>query len=153
ALRTDKNGGTIVETPPPIPARAVLIRKAALNLSGDGALRGDINVEYKTGEALERRLDALQTDAAGRTRDLEDEVKDWLPRDAVVKLTASQGWESTDDSLTAQFHVEVPDYASFAGKRVLLPSLLFQPRQKFSLTGENRKYPVYYPFAFAELDS
>ena len=43
-------------------------------------------------------------------------------------------------------------YASTAGKRLLLPSYLFQSKQKDSFRSSERKYPVYFPYAFAEID-
>jgi hypothetical protein len=46
----------------------------------------------------------------------------------------------------------VPAFASFAGKRSLLPLFLFQPHQKDAFQHAERKYPVYFPYAFTERD-
>jgi len=152
ALRTDKNGGTLVTIPSTAPAKAITARTAVLKLADDGGLSGEITVEFKAGEALEHRLEALQTDEAGRNKDLEDEVRAWLPSGATAKLSDSQGWEGTDTPLTARVHVEVPTFASMAGKRVLMPAYVFQQPQQYRLTGSSRKYPVYFPYPFAETD-
>lgn len=48
--------------------------------------------------------------------------------------------------------MEIPSYASLAGKRLLLPGYVFQLKQKFLLSASERKYPVYYSYPFVELD-
>jgi Domain of Unknown Function with PDB structure (DUF3857)/Transglutaminase-like superfamily len=152
ALQLDKNSVTFVDTPALAPGGAVTTRVASLTLLEDGLLKGNINVEFKAGDALERRLDAIRTDEAGRNKELEDEVKSWLPPNATAKLTGARGWESTDDPLVADFQIEVPAYASVAGKRLLAPAFLFQSKQKYMFRDATRKFPVYFPFAFAEVD-
>jgi hypothetical protein len=49
-------------------------------------------------------------------------------------------------------YVEVPEFASAAGKRILVPTALFQPKVKRVLKNGPRKYPVYYHYAFKEID-
>ena len=67
-------------------------------------------------------------------------------------MVASQGWEATEEPLVAKFSVEVPDYASAAGKRLLAPANLFQLKQNQAFTHGERKYPVYFPYPFTEAD-
>jgi hypothetical protein len=98
-------------------------------------------------------LSAFVTDEAGRKKDLEDELKSWLPAAANVKMADSKGWDATDEPLTAQFSVEIPAFASVAGKRLLTPAYLFQAKQKDAFKHAERKYPVYFPYAFAEMDN
>jgi len=152
ALKLDKDGGTFVTVPPAGYDKAVLHRNAALVLSEDGSLSGDLTVTWEAGEALEHRLEAFQTDEAGRNKDLEDELKSWLSSTAIVKLKDAQGWEATDDPLIAHFTIEIPAYASAAGKRLLLPPYLFQVKQRDAFKHAERKYPVYFPYAFSEKD-
>jgi hypothetical protein len=122
-------------------------------LDAAGTLKGEITVEFKDQEALQRRLDAIDTDEAGRNRDLEAEVRDWLPSGGNVKLTSSQGWDDTDAPLVAHFSLELPAYASTAGKRLLIPAFLFQAKQGDAFKHAERRYPVYFPYAFSEFDS
>jgi len=79
-------------------------------------------------------------------------MKHWLPLNATVKVTGSQGWDQQDAPLTANFDIEVPGYAAIAGKRILVTDYLFQTRQKEAFKHSVRKYPVYFPYAFAEFD-
>jgi hypothetical protein len=153
AIKLLRFGGVFFQLPPANYEQAVALRTARLALAPDGALTGDINVRYEAGEALEHRLVALDTDEAGRRKEMEDELKQWLPSTAVVTLTDAQGWELADSPLLANFHVEIPAYATSAGKRLLAPVSLFQARQKNTFQKTERKYPVYYPYPFTEIDT
>lgn len=152
AMMLDKNGGTFITVPPATQDKAIVKRLANLNLLEDGSLKGEITVEFKGGEALERRLEALNTDEAGKTKLLETELKHWLPSEAVIKLLEVQGWESQENSLIARFTFEQAGYATTAGKRLLTPPYLFRTSSKDTFTSPERTYPVYFPYAFAEVD-
>jgi hypothetical protein len=151
-LKLEKKGGTFVKAPPVTYDKSVTRRTADAALGEDGTLKGSIVVEFKGAEALEHRLDELDSDDAGRKKDLEDELKEWLPKGAIVKMEVAQGWEGADEPLIARFNVEIPSYASMAGKRLLAPAYLFQVRQNQAFTHGQRKYPVYFPYPFTESD-
>lgn len=152
ALLLQKTGGVMVNVPLSSYSQAILERKASVEISADGTLAGDLTVRYNGYEAMERRLDALQTDEAGRNKNLEDQVKAWLPQGAVVKLKDAQPWQAGTEPLEAHFTIRVPSYASFAGKRLLVPDCLFGTAQKDAFSHNNRMYPVYFRYAFAEID-
>lgn len=147
-----RDPGNLISTPGSGEDSANIDRSAVLKLSPDGSLKGELNVAFSSGEALERRLAALDTDEAGRKKDLEEEVKHWLPANSRVEMTASTAWDKEYEPLTAVFNLEVPEYASAAGKRLLVPTALFQPQRKRVLKAGPRKYPVYYHYAFTERD-
>jgi hypothetical protein len=152
ALKLDKKGGSFVVIPPATQDKAVTQRIAHLALTEDGTLKGEITVTFKGGEALEHRLDALGTDEAGRKKQIEDELKSWLSMGVDLKVVDTRGWEATDDPLTAQCSIEISGYASVAGKRLLMPAFLFQAKQKDAFKHADRKFPVYFAYAFAEID-
>lgn len=152
ALKLAKQGGDLIVVPPATQDKAVVERSVNASLGSAGELKGQIKIQYQGGEALERRLTALETDDAGRKKMLEDELKESLPSGATVKLIEAQGWESSQDPLTASFDFEIPAYASLAGKRLLIPAYLFQTRQIATFKQSQRRFPVYFPYAFAELD-
>ena len=81
----------------------------------DGNLKGTVNVTFTGAEALEHRLAALKTDEAGRNQDLEQELKDRLPPESVVKFTESRGWTDPSQPLTTTFSVEMPGFATTSG--------------------------------------
>jgi Domain of Unknown Function with PDB structure (DUF3857)/Transglutaminase-like superfamily len=152
ALKLDKKGGTFIEVPPAPYNKAILRRVADLTLSSDGSAQGTVQVQFNEGEALEHRLDALDSDEAGRKKSLEDEIEESLPSGSSAKLTSSENWEDSSKPLIANFHVEVPAYASLAGKRLLTPAFLFQTKQMDAFKHGDRKYPVYFAYAFEEAD-
>jgi hypothetical protein len=152
ALKLSKTSGTFVGVPPAKQDKAVIKRTANVTISEDGSFKGDVTVEFKAGEALERRLEALNTDEAGKTKLLEDEVRHWLPSGSIVKMLDVQGWESQENSLVARFSIEAAAYASVAGKRLLTPPYLFRENIKDTFVLAERTYPVYFPYAFAEID-
>lgn len=153
ALKLEKSGGTFIKVPAAGYDKAMIRRSAEVALDSSGALNGTITVRFEGGEALERRLGALATDEAGRKRDLESEVQDWLPSGAKLKLARVEGWQGTEEPLVATFEVELPSYAVVAGKRLLAPAYVFDSREMAAFQHPERKYPVYFPYAFGEADT
>ncbi len=153
-LRLDKSGGTFVVIPPATSDKSQLRRIGRVELGPDGALKGSVDVEVSGNAALEHRLWALQEDEAGRRRGMEDEVKEWLPEGAIATVDSMQGWESTEEPLQIRYKIEVPSFASAAGKRLLVPAALFRTtKQKMAFQHKERKYAVYFPFAYNEMDN
>jgi hypothetical protein len=144
--------GQFIATPGATEDTAVISRNAELKLDPEGAVKGEVRIEFEGLEALERRLSALDTDEPGRKKELEDEVKLWLPANATVEMADVVGWEKEYEPLTAVFNVVVPEFASAAGKRLMVPTALFQPKRKRVLKSGTRKFPVYYNYAFSESD-
>jgi hypothetical protein len=151
-LRLDKKGVSFVMLPPSDQSKAVIERNAEVTLAPDGALTGEVTVRYWGIEALERRLEALETDETGRNKQMEDALKERLPMDATVKFKDSKNWEGSEQAVEATFSVEIPAYASLAGKRILTPVNLFQTRHLDAFKQTDRKFPVYFPYPFSEAD-
>ena len=151
-LKLDKKGGAFINVPGATYDKALTRRIADVTLDADGDLRGTLTVKFEGGEALEHRLDALETDEAGRKKSLEDEIQTWLPNGASAKMTKSEGWDSINEPLVVTFDITVSSYSTAAGKRLLMPSYLFQSRQMDAFKHSDRKFPVYFPYAYGELD-
>jgi transglutaminase-like putative cysteine protease len=153
-LRLEKTGATFVVIPPALADRSQIHRVAKVVLAADGSVKGSIDVDLTGNGALEERLRALDEDDAGRRKGLEDMAKGWLPEGSLVTLDNVTGWEATEEPLHVRYKVEVPAYASLAGKRLLVPAALFSTtRQKLAFQHADRKYPVYFPFAYQEMDN
>ncbi|MCI0353095.1 MAG: DUF3857 and transglutaminase domain-containing protein [Acidobacteriales bacterium] len=153
ARKLDKNGGTFYMTPGPDSLGAITRRNGEFTLQEDGTLKGKLTVELTGQEALSRRLDALDMDDTGRTKDLEDDVKSWIGSGANLKLEKVTGWEASEEPLVAEFTLEIPAYASFAGKRMLLPTGIFQAQQKNPFSHAERIHPVYFRYPYQEVDN
>jgi Transglutaminase-like superfamily/Domain of Unknown Function with PDB structure (DUF3857) len=150
AVRVRGGGLDTFSIPDPLPGSFMINRTSDLTLDETGSLQGELTVEYRTGEALEHRLDALETDEPGRIKQLEEELKSWLPDNSVVKLRSAEGWES-DGPLMASFTIQAPGFATVSSKRILMPTCLFAAKLSVFNT-PTRKYPIYFPFPFTEVD-
>ena len=153
ALHPDKKVVNFTVVPAFNYDKAQTQRTANVTLDENGDLKGDVEVQFRDMEGLEHRLEAYERDQAGKAKDLEDELTNWLPHGAVVKLKNVQNWDDGDKPLIAAFDVQVPAYASVMGKRLLIPAHLFQLKQKDAFSHSDRKYPLYFPYAFGEFDT
>lgn len=153
ALKLDKKDSAFLMVPPATQDKAVVRRTAQMKLDAGGTLKGKITLQATGEDALEYRLDALDTDEAGRKKELEDELSALLMNGAKVNLVSVGDWTAVEAPLTAVFDVEIPGFASVAGKRLLVPSYLFATRQLDAFKHADRKYPVYFSYAYAELDN
>jgi len=152
ALRPDKNTPAFVTVPSTAPYQALLRRTVNAVLDANGSLKADLAVNFEGIQALELRLDGVHADEQGRRELLEDEAKRWLPPETKVNLLDAKGWEETDQPLTAHFSIEIANYASAVGKRLLFPSYLFLSKRNAAFTPVDRKYPIYFSYAFGEVD-
>ena len=154
ALRLEKTGGTFVIIPPATADKSQLRRIANAAVTPDGSLKGTLDVDFKGNSALEHRLSALNEDDAGRRKRLEEEAKEWLPEGAIATLDNVEGWEDSEAPLHVRYKVDIPSFAALAGKRLLIPAALFKTaKQKQAFQHNDRKYSVYFPFAYEEIDT
>lgn len=152
-IRQTADGGAVVAPTPSANYKdAISKRVGRLTLNEDGSAKGKIGVAWAGEEALIHRLSSLKTDAAGRKKELEDELKALLPAGALVQLDTANGWDDAEAQLTANFSVEIPSYASNAGKRLLVPKDLFQTRSKQPFAHGDRKNPVYFNYPYYSMD-
>src|SRR5262249_16282053 len=70
-LKLDKDGGAWVQTPLPPSSESQIRRVAELRMDDQGALKGTITVTYSGLEALRRRLEEREDDAASKQKFLE----------------------------------------------------------------------------------
>lgn len=153
-LRLDGSGGTFVVIPPAPAEQSTVRRVDKMTLQPDGSVSGTLEVEFTGNSALERRLSALEQDDAGRRKALEEEAKQWLPDGATVELETVESWESSEEPLRARYKVKVDSFASAVGKRLLVPAYPFKTtKRKEAFQHPQRKYPIYFPFAYQEMDN
>jgi hypothetical protein len=152
ALLLDKNEGAFVVVPTATADKNVIHRTAEVTLGLDGSLQGAVTIEYRGNEALERRLNALSSDDAGRTEYLEDELESWLPPGALVQLQNVEGWDSSEEPLLAHFLIRLDNFATLAEKRLVIPASLFRSPEPAAFASTERKYPVYFPYTHEVVD-
>ncbi len=152
-IRQTADGSTaLAPTPAANYKEAISKRVGNITISEDGSAKGSIGIGWAGEEALIHKLRGLKTDAAGRKKELEDDLKAMLPAGATVKLDSSVGWDDAEKQLSANFKVEIPSYASSAGKRMLVPTNLFESRSRQPFAQGERKQPVYFNFPYYLMD-
>ena len=152
-IRQTADGNTaLAPTPEANYKEAISKRVGNITISEDGSAKGSIGIGWSGEEALVHKLRGLKTDAAGRKKELEDNLKAMLPNGATVQLVSADGWEDVEKQLSATFKVEIPSYASSAGKRMLVPTNLFESRNRQPFAHGDRKQPVYFNFPYYLMD-
>jgi len=151
-LRPGKDGGQFITTPQPASTDAVATRTAVFKLDEEGNLKGNLQLTFTGLEALTRRLDTMESDETGRRKGLEDEIKQALPASAVVKLGKVTGWSGFDQPLVAEAAVEIQGFAIPAGRRLLLPTNIYQAQEANPFPQSDRIHPVYFRHPFREID-
>ncbi|MBV9073105.1 MAG: DUF3857 and transglutaminase domain-containing protein, partial [Acidobacteria bacterium] len=151
-LVESKGDAQFITTSFPELKNAMVQRVAAFNLAQDGSLKGKVRLVFTGQEALWRRLEENDDDDTGRTKNLEDELRQILPASATIHLDDAKGWTSTEEPLDAVFSVEVPGYASSTGKRLLLTTEIFQANSKQAFVHEKRTNPVYFEYPHRTFD-
>jgi len=139
-------------TPTPKSADAVKTRSAELRLTEEGALQGKVQFFYSGQEALIKRLEGIEQDEAARRKTLEDSLKSSLPQEASVNLLESSGWESSDGPLKATFEIDIPNFVTKAGKRVLFPMGVFHSNQSSPFASARRTNPIYFNYPQEEIE-
>jgi transglutaminase-like putative cysteine protease len=149
----DGVGGKLLFTPNPASSDAVTRAVGDLRLSANGELSGNVTVTYSGQEALAMRLDAILKDEAKRREELEQRLQVELTQGASVKLLEVQGWQDAEPPLKATFEIDVPNFAAQTGKRLLLPSSVFQVNRTSVFAGTHRTQPIYFKYPTERYDN
>jgi uncharacterized protein DUF3857/uncharacterized protein DUF3858/transglutaminase superfamily protein len=151
-LRLEKDAGTWIDTPRPESSTSRIERRATLSLSDTGDLEGKLSVTFTGLESMQRRLDERNEDEAARKKFLEEEAKEYIPAASEVELTNKPDWKSSSTPLVAEFDVNIPGWASRAGRRSLVPVGVFSGNEKHVFDHAERVHPIYLTFPFENVD-
>jgi hypothetical protein len=151
-IRVDKSAATIVNTPNAVPSDSTMVRTADLELKDDGSISGSLRVDLGGQRAALLREEKIKEDEAGRTKDLENEVKSWLPASATFDITKIANWDDVDQPIHIEATVSIPSFAMGAAQRMVMPLEMFQMSQTADFATEKRVNPVYFHFPYEESD-
>ncbi|HUK29613.1 MAG TPA: DUF3858 domain-containing protein, partial [Candidatus Acidoferrum sp.] len=152
AVRSTKQGSSVVQIPPTPTSASAVERHAQLALDMQGDLSGTLTVRFTGQRALTRKEQGRNQDAEGRKKEMEDEVKHGLYANAKFTITKISGWEKSDDPLTVEGRVTLPGMAESAGRRILLPVGLYEVAQRQLFEPSARKQDIYFPYPYSEMD-
>jgi len=148
----DKNGGEIVKPVAPTGDASTIERKAELTLQADGALEGNLEVEFSGQEAMELRTSAADEDDGGRKKIIEDTVKRWATAGTTVDVGSVNSWTDAEQSLKIQCHIRFPRFAILSRRRIVLPASVFHVESSNPVPQSYRVEPVYFAYGHSEVD-
>ncbi len=150
-LRQSPKGADIGETPAPNYTQSITTRLARVSLDEHGMATGTVSLMFKGTSAMLRRQEGGRTDAEGRKKLLEDEIRHSLPGNSGISLTNSPDWDNSETPLIAQFHISCP-FAVAAGKRLMLQQQFFQINEKPRFSSADRRNAIYFHVPWQEAD-
>ncbi len=151
-LRQSATKGTeIGQSPLSTYNQAMIQRVAHLTLGEDGKAEGTVIAAFFGLEAMNRRREGGRTDAEGRKRMLEDEVRSWLPGGSEVTLSKDPVWDEAQIPLVGEFKISCP-LAMSAGKRWLVQAHIFQINDKPRFASAKRANVIYFDYPSRESD-
>lgn len=150
-LRQSAKAADYGQTPEPNYKQSVTTRVADVSLDEHGMIDGTVNLAFKGIAAMLHRQEGGKTDAEGRKKILEDQLRKILPGDTEVKLVNTPDWDSTETPLIASFHISGP-FAVAAGKRLMLMQHVFQVNEKSRFTATERSNAIYFHIPWQEAD-
>jgi len=151
-IKVGKDGATMVSTPAPSSSEATIERKADLEMAPDGSLSGTLQVDFTGQRAALFRTDKRKEDETGRTKDLEDEIRSWLPAGSEFTIAKIANWDDIEQPIHIEGSIKVPSYAVGAAQRMLMPLEVFQMTQTREFASEKRTNLVYFHYPYEEKD-
>jgi transglutaminase-like putative cysteine protease len=151
ALVTDPKEPQFVRTPISPAEKTAKKRTAKLKLSEDGALEGEVRIEYTGHFAVEMKEDNDEETAEQREKKLNDSVKGRLAGAELSDIKI----ESANDPLKPfvySYKVRVPGYAERTGKRLFLQPAFFQKGLDQMFPTSARQHDIYFHYPWAEAD-
>jgi hypothetical protein len=152
ALLSDPKKPSFILAPVALPEASARVRKAKLALAADGSIEGDIDLQYSGHSAQDRRQELLGDSDASRLEHFKDELAKMYP-DAEISGTQIENANDPEKPLTLHYHLKAAGYGQRTGKRLLLQPFFFQRGATPMFSASQRKYPVYFPYAWQEQDS
>jgi hypothetical protein len=151
ALVTDPKEPIWVETPTSEPAKSLVKRRAKFKLSDDGAVEGDVRVEFTGHFAIERKEESDDQSDVQREQSLKEEIKDQMSAAEISNIKIENVTDHVKP-LVYSYHVRFPAYAQRTGKRLFLQPAFFQFGKGPMFVNASRRYPIYFHYPWAEDD-
>ena len=121
-------------------------------LAADGSISGTLQVDFKEQYGAPLRERKSKEDETGRTKDIEDEVKEWLPNGSTFEITKISDWDDVEKPVHVEGSLKIPSVAAGPLQRILMPRVVFQGAQAGWFATAKRSNPVYFHYPFQEVD-
>jgi hypothetical protein len=144
-IRQTDGGADFVNTEGDLYTYSRTQRIADLTIDQQGALTGTITMTYMGAPALHWRQRAIEGDAASLEREVRTSIERLMPHGVEVKVTSINKLEDYEQPLVAKLDIKGV-LGSSTGKRLLLPSDIFEANATPSFPHEKREIPVYFEY-------
>jgi hypothetical protein len=151
-LDAQKKMSVFVNTPLSPPEKSLEKRTAKLRLTEDGTLEGTVRIEYSGhlgAEQKELNDEASQTE---REETLRNMIKERMST-AEVSDIKIENVTDFEKPFVYDFKIKVPGYAQRTGKRLFLQPSFFEKGVAPLFQTTERRYPIYFRYAWSEEDS
>jgi len=152
-LKVSKQGGQVVQTPPPQANQAATIRTADLEISADGSASGKLTADFTGFEAISYRTNLRKEDETGRKKVFEEILQQEMPSAANIEVTKIADWDDTSKPVHVEATFHVGEFASPTGHRLLMPSTLFQETVVQDFSAQTRSNTIYFHYPFETDDT
>lgn len=151
ALITDPKEPVFVKTPLSPPDKSLVKRTAKLTLSDDGALEGEVRIEY-TGHLGSDQKEYNDDDSpAEREETLRERIKAQMSTAEVSNVRIENVTDPVKPFAYA-YHIRVPGYAQRTGKRFFLQPAFFQRGLNPLFPTSQRRHEIYFNYPWSEQD-
>ena len=151
-LRQIDNGSALVDTPAEPYTASRIQRVADLKMDEHGEVTGDVKMAWTGAPALIWRQRYLRGDATSLNNDLRTSMEHMMPNGMEVKVTSIDNLEDYEKPLSVSYNVKGA-IASSTGKRLILPSDIFETNSKPTFPHAKREEPVVYDYPHSVLDA
>jgi len=151
ALLSDPKEPVWIKTPLSPPDRSKQKRTAKLRLAEDGALEGDVRIEYYGHFAVERKNANDGDSQSQREETLRSLVKERMSTAELSEIKIDNVNDPAKPFVYA-YHVRVPAYAQRTGKRIFLQPAFFEYGAGPMFSASTRKNDVYFHYPWSEDD-
>jgi hypothetical protein len=127
-------------------------RTGKFTLSEDGTLEGDVRIEYAGQLGYRYKMDNYDQSAGKREEDLKAEIKRHVST-AEISNVGVENSNEPEKPFVYTLKVRIPNYAQRTGKRLFLQPGFFEYGENPVFSGGTRKYDVYFPYPWAEMDT
>jgi hypothetical protein len=151
ALIPDSKEPVFVSTPQSSPEKTKQKRTAELRLLEDGTLEGDVQIEYTGHFAAEEKEIHDGLSAVEQEEEITESIKARLST-AQVSEVKLENVKDPLKPLIIRYHLKVPQYAQRTGRRLFFQPGFFKHGEGAVFSSADRKYPVYFHYAWSEED-
>ncbi len=151
-IRQTDGGADMAQTPGESYTYSNTQRIANLTLDKDGSVTGNIKMTYLGSPGVYWRQRSLTGDAASLDRELRNSVEALVPQGIEVKVVSIEKLEDYDQPLVVKLDVKGA-LGSSTGKRLLIPTDIFEANAKPTFPHQKRDVPVYFPYSHMTQDA